>query len=269
MKLVCSTKEDINLSNVLISHDKKEKIVTITLNKLPLNICEQNFYREIKAAFDQVNAMEDDVAVVLLQSACRHFCAGGELEEIQQCSTREKVNEIAGAAAGCMGAIYSCRYPVVAAVNGNAIGAGCAMAACCDVVIASDTTKFVVPEITAGYIGASEFLEMMIPRRLARYYIFTGAPITAQEMKHWGAVLDVVPQERLSDRAIEVAKQIAAQSPLALCYFKEAMNHNDDERLAEKYFYEAEYTLKYNGTEDCKETYRAFKEKRKPVFHGR
>ena len=257
------------MSNVLISHDKEAKIVTIKLNKQPLNICEQNFYREIKAAFDQVNTMEEDVAVVLLTSACKHFCAGGELEEIQRCSTRENVDVIAGAAAGCMGAIYNCRYPVVAAVNGKAIGAGSAMAACCDVVIASDTTKFSVPEITAGYIGASEFLEMVIPRRLARYYIFTGAPITAQEMKHWGAVFDVVPQEQLLERATEVAKQIAAQSPLALQYFKAAMNHNDDERLVEKYFHEADYTLKYNGSEDCKETYRAFKERRSPVFHGR
>lgn len=257
------------MTNVLISHDKEAKIVTITLNKQPLNICEKHFYREIKAAFDEVSAMEEDVAVVLLKSDCKHFCAGGELEEIQQCSTRENVDEITGAAAGCMGAIYNCRYPVVAAVNGKAIGAGCAMAACCDVVIASDVTKFSVPEVTAGYIGASEFLEMMIPRRLARYYIYTGAPISAQEMKHWGGVLDVVPQEQLLERAMEVARQIAAQSPLALRYFKEAMNHNDDERLTEKYFYEADYTLKYNGTEDCKETYLAFKEKRKPVFRGR
>lgn len=258
------------MSHVLISHDRETKVVTITLNKQPLNICEQTFYREIGAAFDHVSALTEDVAVVLLNSGCKHFCAGGDLDEIQACSTKENVDVVAGAAAGCMAAIYSCRYPVVAAVHGKAIGAGAAMAACCDVVIASDTAVFSVPEITAGYIGASEFLEMVIPRRLARYYIFTGDTLTAQEMKHWGAVLDVVPAERLPQRAAEVAEKIASgASPLALAYFKAAMNHNDSEQLVEKYFYEADYTLKYNGSEDCKENYRAFKEKRKPVFSGK
>ena len=258
------------MANVIVSHDKASKLITITLNKQPLNICEQHFYGEIKEAFDRVSAMTEDVAVVLLTSGCRHFCAGGELEEIQACSTKENVDIVAGAAAGCMAAIYGCRYPVVAAVNGKAIGAGAAIASCCDVVIAADNAVFSVPEITAGYIGASEFLEMAIPRRLARYYMYTGDRLTAQEMKHWGAVLDVVPAEELLERAEQVAKKIASgASPLALAYFKAAMNHNDDERLVEKYLHEAEYTLRYNQSEDCKENYRAFKEKRKPVFHGK
>ena len=258
------------MPNIIISHDKESKVVTITMNKQPLNICEQNFYREIKRAFDQVSAMADDIAVVLLNSGCKHFCAGGDLEEIQACSTKENIDVIAGAAAGCMEAIYGCRYPVVAAVNGKAIGAGAAMAACSDVVIAADNATFAVPEIVAGYIGASEFLEMAIPRRLARYYVFTGDFLTAEQMKHWGAVLEVVPAGQLLERATAVAKKIASgASPLALAYAKAAMNRNDDEQLANKYFHEAEYTLKYNASEDCKENYRAFKEKRKPVFHGK
>lgn len=258
------------MPNVIISHNKDTKVVTVTLNKQPLNICERHFYGEIQAAFEQVSAMTEDVGAVLLRSDCRHFCAGGELEEIQECSTKENVAMIAGAAAGCMAAIYGCRWPVVAAVNGKAIGAGTAMASCCDVVIATEETKFSVPELRAGFIGASEFLEMAIPRRLARYYIFTGDAISAQEMKHWGAVLDVVPADQLLERATQVAEKIASgASPLALAYAKEAMNHNDNEQLVEKYLYEADYTLLYNKSEDCKENYRAFKEKRKPVFQGK
>lgn len=258
------------MSNLIITHDRAHKLVTLTLNKQPLNICEQNFYREITQAFQEIDAMTEDVAAVLVVSGCKHFCAGGDLEEIQACSTQENVDAIAGAAAGCMASIYNCRYPVVAAVNGKAIGAGLAIALCCDVVIAAEDAKFSLPEITAGYIGASEFLEMAIPRRLARYYIFTGDILTAREMKQWGAVLDVVPPEELLDRARATACKIASgASPLALAYFKEAMNHNDGERLVEKYAYEAQYTLKYNGSEDCKENFRSFKEKRKPVFHGR
>ena len=108
-----------------------------------------------------------------------------------------------------------------------------------------------------------------MPRRLARYYIYTGEAIPAQVMKDVGAIHDVVPDDQLLERAMEVAKKIAAQSPLALAYFKAAMNHNDDEKLVEKYFHEAEYTLKYNASDDCKEGFLAFKERRKPVFQGK
>ncbi len=258
------------MGNILVSHDKENKIYTITLNKQPLNICEQHFYGEIKRAFEHVNTLTDDIAVVLLNSACKHFCAGGDLDEIQMCSTQENLDIIAGAAAGCMGAIYNCRYPVVAAVHGKAIGAGAAIAACCDVAIAADNAIFSVPEITAGFIGASEFLQMVIPRRLARYYIFTGDILTAEQMKHWGAVLDVVPADQLTERAAQVAKKISSSaSPIALAYIKASMNHNDDERLVEKYLRSAQYTLKYNATEDCKENYLAFMERRRPVFRGR
>ena len=256
------------MSNVLLEINNEERIAVVTLNKQPLNICDRHLYREIKGAFDEINLM-DDISVVILKSDCKHFCAGGDLAEIQQCSSEDNVNVISGAAADCMGAIYSCRYPVIAAVHGKAIGAGLALAACSDVIIATDDAKFSLPEITAGYIGASEFLEMIMPRRLARYYVFTGDVMTSQQMLAWGAVLDVVAPENLMDRVLEAAKKIAAQSPLALSYFKKNMNHNDNEELREKYFHGAGYTVKYNASEDCKETFLAFKEKRKPNFSGK
>lgn len=256
------------MEHIIFNVDKETHIATITLNNQPLNICDRFFYKEITEAFKQVNEI-DGISVVIVNSACKHFCAGGKLEEIQECNSRENVDIIAGAAAGCMEAIYTCKYPVIAAVNGKAIGAGSAIAACCDITIATEKTVFAVPEITAGYIGASEFLQMVIPHRLARYYVYTGEFLTAQEMYRLGAVLEVVKEEDLMECALKVAKKIATQSPLALMYFKESMNHNDDERLVEKYMYEADYTLKYNASEDCKETYIAFKERRKPVFKGR
>ena len=259
--------EENVMSNVLVAVDAQSRIATVTLNKQPLNICEQNFYGEIQAAFEQLNTRRD-ISVVILNSACKNFCAGGDLSEIQMCSNEENVAKISGAAVGCMGAIYSCKWPVIAAVNGKAIGAGVALAASCDVCIAAEDAVFSLPEITAGYIGASEFLQLLLPRRHARYYVFTGDAMTAQEMWRLGGVLDVVPAEKLMERAVTAAKRIADQSPLALAYFKEAMNHNDDERLAKKYMHEATYTLKYNSSYDCKETFAAFRERRKPLFRG-
>ncbi len=254
------------MGNVTV--EKKGRIIYVTLGKQPLNIMEQNYYREIRQVFEEINQLDGYCAVVL-RSACKHFCAGGQLEEIQSCSTPEGTNIVAGAACNCMSAIYSCKYPVIASVHGKCIGAGIAIALSCDVIVASEDATFTLAEIKAGYIGASEFLEMGIPRRLARYYIFTGETMTVQQWKDWGAVLEVVPRDQLEAKSNEVAAKIAEQSPLALVYFKEAMNINDDERLAEKYMLESTYTTKYNASEDCKETFRAFKERRKAVYQGR
>ena len=258
----------VDTEHIHVEFDESSRIITVTLDNQPLNICNRFFYNEITLVFREIN-LHGGYSVVLLKSACRHFCAGGELEEIQMMSSMENVNIIAGGAAEAMEAIYNCQYPVVCAVNGKAIGAGAAIAAVCDVCIAEENAMFSVPEMTCGSICAAEFLEMVIPRRLARYYIFTGAALTAQEMKHWGAVLDVVPKERLQERALEVAQKIAMQSPLALVYMKKKMNENDNERLGEKFMNESTCTPLYNATEDCKEAYRAIKERRTPVYHGR
>lgn len=253
------------MSNVLIT--KKDKIIYVTLDKQPLNIMDREFYDEIRCAFEEIDRTDGYCAVVLT-SGCKHFCAGGNLEEIQQCSTAEQTAIIAGAACGCMSAIYACKYPVIGAVHGKVVGAGVAMSLACDVLIASEDTTFSLAEIKAGFIGASEFLEMGIPRRLARYYVFTGDIMTAQQWHSWGALLDIVPREHLSARADEAAAKISEQSPLALMYFKEAMNINDNERLAEKYMLESAYTTRYQTSQDSKETFLAFCEKRKPVYHG-
>ena len=256
------------MSNVVISKNEKERIAIVTLSKEPFNICDMKFYGEIASAFKEINLM-DDISVVILRSACKHFCTGGDLSEIQLCNTEDNVSIISGAAVDCMEAIYSCRYPVIAAVHGKSIGAGVAMVASCDVCIATEDAIFSLPEIKAGYIGASAFLEMLIPRRLARYYMFTGEPITSSMLKNWGSILDVVVSEQLDKKAMEIAKKIAEQSPLALTYFKKAMNHNDNERLREKFIHESQYTVKYSQSMDCKETFLAFKEKRKPKYSGK
>ena len=254
------------MGNVIV--EQQGRIIYVTLNKQPLNIMDQYYYDEIRETFEDINQMEGICAVVL-RSGCKHFCAGGSLEEIQECSTLESTNRIAGAACNCMSAIYGCKYPVIASVHGKCIGAGIALALSCDIVLASDDATFTLAEIKAGYIGASEFLQMGLPRRLARYYVLTGDTMTAQQWYSWGALLDVVPREELEAKAAEVAAKVAEQSPLALVYFKEAMNKNDDERLTEKYMLESTYTTRYNSSEDCKETFAAFKERRKPVYSGR
>lgn len=256
------------MRNVKVIFDMEKRIAEVVLDKQPLNICDTAYYKEIAEAFYKVDETEG-LCAVILRSACKHFSAGGSLEEIQQCTSWENIEVIGGACVSCMEAIYNCKYPVIGAIHGKAIGAGCAMAACCDITIAAEDTTFSLPEITAGYIGASEFLQMILPRRLARYYVYTGDEITAGQMKAWGGIFDVVPREVLLERALEIAEKLQEKSPLALSYFKAAMNENDNERLREKYMHESTYTLKYSTSQDFKETYQAFKERRKPDYVGK
>ncbi|MGN1413123.1 MAG: enoyl-CoA hydratase/isomerase family protein [Anaerovoracaceae bacterium] len=247
--------------------ERQGKIVYVTLNNPPFNIMDQYYYGEIRAAFEEIETM-DNICAVVLKSGCKHFCAGGRLEEIQECNSDENTAVIAGAAASCMAAIYNCKVPVIASVHGKCIGAGIAMTFSADIMVCSDDATFSLAEIKAGYIGASEFLEMGMPRRLARYYIFTGDTMTAQQLQQWGTAYKVVPRNQLEEETRLIAEKIAEQSPLALNYFKEAMNINDNEQLVEKYMLESKYTTKYNSSEDCKETFKAFKEKRKPNYLG-
>lgn len=246
-----------------------DKIAVVTLQKEPLNVFDGAFYKEIHECFTELES-RTDFRVVVLKSGCRHFAAGGSLQEIQQCLNHGGDDSRAGAetCANTMGAIYGFKKPVIAAVHGNAIGAGVAMASVCDIIIAEETSQFILPEITVGYIGASEFLQMLLPRRLARYYVYTGDPITGQMLKDCGRILDTGKnQEEVYEKAMTAARKIAQKAPMAVTLFKKAMNANDNERLKEKYMDEADMGLEYfYTTPDAKELAMSMVEKRKPVY---
>jgi len=258
------------MSEKHVSYEVQGKIAVVTLQKAPYNICNRSFYTEIADTFEEISSLEG-LSCVILKSAMKVFCAGGEFQEIQSIGgmAPEQAYTGANACTRCMASIYGCRYPVIAAVNGKAIGAGAALAACCDIVIAEEKTVFSVPEVSVGFIGASEFLQLMLPPRLARYYYFTGKPIPAAEVKAVGGILDVVPAQQLMERVMEVAEELCAVSPLALRYAKEALNSNDNARLVEKYMHEYEYTLQFSKSEDYKEAIQAMIDHRKPAYTGK
>ena len=253
-----------------VAYEIQGKIAIVTLQKAPYNICNRSFYGEIADTFAEINTIKG-IHCVILRSAMKVFSAGGEFQEIQSIGsmTEEEAYEGVQNCGRCMASIYNCRYPVIAAVNGKAIGAGTALASCCDIIIAEEKTVFCVPEVPVGFIGASEFLQLLLPPRLARYYYFTGKPIPAAEVKSYGGVLDVVPTEQLMERAMEVAQELCNVSPLALGYAKKALNENDNARVVEKYLHEYGYTLKFSKSEDYKEAIQAMIDHRKPEYTGR
>ena len=253
-----------------VTYEVQGKVAIVTLQKEPYNICNRLFYGEIADVFEEISGLEG-IHCVILRSAMKVFSAGGEFQEIQSIGGMTEAEAYEGVenCGRCMSAIYNCRYPVIAAVNGRAIGSGTALASCCDIIITEEKTVFCLPEVPVGFIGASEFLQLLLPPRLMRYYYFTGKPISAAEVKSYGGVLDVVPTERLMERAMEVAQELCGVSPLALGYAKKALNENDDARVVEKYLHEYAYTLEFSKSEDYREAIQSMIDHRKPEYTGK
>jgi len=159
--------------------------------------------------------------------------------------------------------------PVIAAVNGPALGAGSVLAAVSDIRIASEKATFGMPEINVGRCGGGAHMGRLIPQGMLRLMYFTGEPISAWDAHRVGLVEQVVPPRRLLPAAHELAEIIAKKSPIGLRMAKEALNRAEFMQVEEGYQLEQSYSTKLMHTEDAREATRAVVEKRAPVFKGR
>jgi enoyl-CoA hydratase len=202
----------------------------------------------------------------------RAFIAGVDLRTVNQPVEDPSPSAITDPARYVRDAFWSitdCAVPVVGAINGPALGAGLAYAACCDILIASSNATFGTTEINVGLLGASAHLSLLVGRHKARELFFTGETITADELYRLGALRAVVDRAALMDTAIEFARTLAAKSPIAMRLAKEAMNRVEDLPLKEAYRTEQDYTARLVRFEDAKEANAAFLEKRDPDWKWR
>ena len=163
-------------------------------------------------------------------------------------------------------AVTDCAVPVIAAVNGPAMGAGLAFSACCDIIVAAENATFGALEINVGLLGASSQLSLMVGRHKAREMYFLGERIDAAELKRLGAIREVVPQDDLLRVAGDLAARLAEKSPIALRLAKESMNRVEFLPLKEAYRTEQDYTNRLLGFEDSAEARAAYLEKRPPEW---
>src|SRR4051812_42624581 len=213
---------------------------------------------------DIVTALGNDpsVRVVVLRAEGRGFNAGVDIKEMQN---TDGFDALIGANRGCFAAfaaVYECKVPVVAAVNGYCLGGGIGLVGNADVIVASDDATFGLPEVDRGALGAATHLARLVPQHKMRAMVYTSAVATAEELHHYGSVLRVVPRDELRGAAREVAAEIAAKSPTVIRAAKESLNGIDPVDVKRSYRFEQGFTFELNLAGVADEHRDAFVDKR-------
>ena len=251
-----------------INLEVSDHIAVIRLDKPPVNALDRATRRRLIEIFDEVSERAD-VRVAILTGTGRFFCSGADLKDRPNAEkagdfldhnrwTRETGN-----------AIRECAKPVIAAVNGPALGAGFGLMAACDIFLASEDATFAMPEINVGLAGGVSMLRTMFGRSFTRRMFFTGMKVSAAELYRRGVLDEVVTAGELMPLAMEIAQEIASKAPMAVAYAKQAANMMDLMPQRDGYRFEQNITMALSRTEDAQEARKAFLEKRKPVYKGR
>lgn len=246
-------------------------VAVVTLDRPPVNAVTRRMMLELTEAFVALGERRDVGAVVLTGSGEKAFCAGIDLGET---SAGPDVNDAPIRATLDPGwewrrtqeAVHHCAVPVVAAVEGAAIGAGFGLAGVCDVIIASESARFALTEINVGLLGGSSKAIRMLGPYKARMMMFGGQFVPASQFHQLGAVEEITPAGRALERAKEIAALFASKSPLALRLAKESILRIEEDELARQYRTEQDYTARMRGFEDSREAMEAYREKRDPTW---
>ena len=253
--------------------DREENVAVLTINRPDkYNALNDDVVAEISSAMDELGADDGVRAIVITGAGDKAFISGADVGMLQDLETsRDAVaNSRRGQAMTLK--VENLPKPVIAAINGYALGGGLELAMACDIRLASDTARLGQPEvglgISPGY-GGTQRLPRLVGRGMAKLLIFTGDMIDAQEALRIGLVQRVVPQGELLAEAKALAGKLATQPPLTLAACKEAINLGLEVDLERGLSIESLEFGILRSTEDYREGTSAFLEKRKPVFKGK
>jgi len=245
-------------------------VAVLTIDRPPVNAISTDLLHELREAVGYL-ARAADLRVVVLTGAGRAFVGGADIAEMRD-MTAGQGREFAAFGQAVFFELEQLPKPVVAAVNGYALGGGCELAMACDIRLASETAKFGQPEINRGVLpgfGGTQRLPRLVGGGKAKELLFTGALVDAPEALRIGLVDRVVPAERLLSEAMALASLIGTKSQAVLRLAKKAAQAAQDLDLRSGCALEAELLGHCFATEDQKEGMAAFLEKRKPEFRHR
>jgi enoyl-CoA hydratase/carnithine racemase len=254
-----------------VQYEKKASIAYVTVNRPKvLNALNTPTWTDLRAAFEDAKADASVHGVVLTGAGDKAFIAGADISELANVDAYD-AEESSRFGQGVLDLIENLGKPVIAAINGFALGGGCETAMACTIRIAAEHAKFGQPEVKLGLLpggGGTQRLPRLVGKGRALQLILTGETISAQEAYRIGLVNEVVAATNLIARAETILKQIMANAPIAVKFSLEAANKGMDTSQAEGFALEASYFGICAATEDKKEGTSAFLEKRAPKFHG-
>ena len=264
------TAATLSLANVL--YEKSNGIARVIINRPKvLNALNTPTWADLRTVFE--NARDDDRVrgIILTGAGDKAFIAGADISELAQAGAFQ-AEESSRFGQAVLELIENLGKPVVAAINGFALGAGCETAMACTIRIAVENAKFGQPEVKLGLLpggGGTQRLPRLVGKGRALQLILSGETIDAQEAYRIGLVNEVVSAANLMARAETILKQISANAPIAIKFALEATNKGLDTSQNEGFALEASYFGICAATDDKKEGTSAFLEKRVPQFHGR
>lgn len=269
-KEMSSLASALKLENVV--YDKKGPIACVTLNRPKvMNALNKVTINELRAAFEDARDDSDVRGVILTGAGEKAFAAGADIAEIAN-NTAVEAEEATRRGQALTDIIENLGKPVVAAVNGFALGGGCELAMACTIRIAAASAKFGQPEVKLGVMpgyGGTQRMPRLVGRGRALKLILSGDMIDAAEAYRIGLVDELVPDARVIERAEIVLKKIIANAPLSVKYALEAVNKGLETSVAEGLLIEASLFAVCASTDDKKEGTSAFLEKRAPKFQGK
>ena len=259
-----------------ITSELDNHVATITLNRPEvMNALTREMYAELEQSFRDAHG-DPDVRCVVLTGAGRAFCSGDDVKQImlgeQRDETVTRLRDVRPRPTPAAAAVLECDKPVIAAVNGPAVGWGMDLTLFCDIRIASENAKFGELFIKRGLVadlGGLWRLPRVVGPSKAAELLFTGDVIAAAEAERIGLVSKVVAPDELMPAAMEMAQKIAANPPIALRYMKEGLRKSVHASMQEMGEYVGNSLAYLFTTEDHKEGALSFVERREPVFRGR
>jgi len=253
--------EKADMPYTTIIYTQKKHIAHITLNRPEAdNAINQQLAQELESICRQINQDNDIYVVIITGAGNKMFCGGGELASPESSSSYSAATAIA-----------SLSQPVIAAINGDALGQGLELALSCDIRLASVKAKFSLPQVAKGLIpmdGGTQRLPRIVGKSKALELILTAETIDANEALEIGLVNKVIAKEEVAAEAEAMARTMTTKGPIALRYAKEAVNKGLDLTLEQGLRLEADLYFLLHTTEDRTEGIKAFLERRPPHFKG-
>lgn len=256
--------------------DIRDGIATVSLDRPRVNALSTGMMREIASVFWQLGQGSEAAVAILTSARDGMFSAGADINDSERRYAKRELAEGESlrdlidpgkVARDCFTGIRSGGLPVIAALNGAALGAGAVLVACCDLIVAAEEAWLSLPEINVGVAGGYRHMQRLFGPFKARELAYRGNRVAASELYRLGAAAEVVPLQQVQGAARSLAVEIAAKSPLALRIAKESMDRAEDMGLDEGYALEQHYTARTSLLADSREARDSFREKRAPQWN--